>query len=126
MSGPATGRRQRAGVSRALSACLLLIGLSHDVVAQSLTSDLMRPVRDGFLSSQDSPLRKVGDTDAAGAPANPTEAMAPSRIGKIPTYGVAPAIGAGPTDMGYDSLNRKRKKPKLYPGAPKPKKPAGP
>src|SRR3954471_14534712 len=126
MSGPATGRRQRAGSLRALSACLLLIGFSHGADAQSLTSDLMRPVRDGFLPRQDSPLRKVDDTGNAVTPANPADAMAPSRVGRIPTYGVAPASGAGPSDIGYDSLNRKRKKPKLYPGAPKPKKPAGP
>jgi hypothetical protein len=126
MSGPATGRRKRAGLLRALSACVVLIGLGQGAAAQTLTSDLMRPVRDGFVSPQDSPLRKVNDADPAGAPTNPADAMAPSRIGKTPTYGIPAANGAGVTDMGYDSLNRKRKKPKLYPGAPKPKKPAGP
>jgi len=125
-SGPATGRRKRAGLLRAFSACLVLIGLNQSAPAQTLTSDLMRPVRDGFLPPQDSPLRKVDDNGNAVTPLNPADPMAPSRVGRIPTYGVAPANGAGPTDMGYDSLNRKRKQAKLYPGAPKPKKPAGP
>ena len=35
---------------------------------------------------------------------------APSRIGQIPKYGLPAASGAA--DSGYDSLNRKRKKPK--------------
>jgi hypothetical protein len=123
MSGPASGRRHRAGLLRALSACAVLIGLNH-AAAQTLTADLMNPVRDGFLSPQDSPLRKIGDGGAPDAPTAAAETMAPSRIGKIPSYGVAAASGA--SDIGYDSLNRKRKKEKLYPGAPKPKRPAGP
>ena len=45
--------------------------------------------------------------------------MAPSRIGRISTYDVPAATGAD--DTGYDLLNRRRKKLKLYPGAPKPK-----
>ena len=49
---------------------------------------------------------------------------APSRIGNIPTYGLPAASGA--SDSGYDSLNRTRKKPKLYPGQAKPKPPPGP
>jgi hypothetical protein len=128
MSGPATGRHKRAGFLRAFLACLalvgiVLIGLARTAAAQSLTSDLMNPVRDGFLPLQDSPLRKINDT-TGDVPTGTTDTMAPSRIGKIPTYGVPAANGA--SDIGYDSLNRRRKKPKLYPGAPKPKKPAGP
>lgn len=129
MSGPARGGRERAEFLRALLACLALTGLGQTAVAQTLTSDLMRPVRDGFLPPQDSPLRRINDPGTAGTPAASTAAgtpdtVAPSRIGNIPTYGVAAANGA--SDMGYDSLNRKRKKPKLYPGAPKPKPPPGP
>jgi hypothetical protein len=129
MSGPATGRHGRAGFLRALSACLGLIGAAQPglvatAAAQALTSDLMNPVRDGFLPPQDSPLRKVNDPNTSGAaPVSPygtADLMAPSRIGKTPTYGVPAANGA--SDMGYDSLNRTRKKPKFYPGAPKPKK----
>src|SRR6185436_12419799 len=49
---------------------------------------------------------------------------APSRIGQIPKYGLPAANGAA--DTGYDSLNRKRKKPKYYPGQARPKPPVGP
>jgi hypothetical protein len=49
---------------------------------------------------------------------------APSRIGQIPRYGTAAASGAA--DWGYDSLNRKRKLPKYYPGQARPKPPVGP
>src|SRR5204862_8346644 len=87
--------------------------------AQSLTRDLMNPVRDGFLSAQDSPLRKIGVAEVPVA-----DVMAPSRIGRLPSYGVPAANGA--SDIGYDSLNRRRKQPKIYPGAPKAKRPAGP
>jgi hypothetical protein len=130
MSGPATGRHKRAGFLRALSACLALsgvaqAGLNQSACAQLLTSDLMNPVPDGFLAPRDSPLRKIGDAGTASDLATgATDPMAPSRIGNPPVYGVAPANGA--SDTGYDSLNRTRKKQKLYPGAPKPKPPAGP
>ena len=49
---------------------------------------------------------------------------APSRIGQIPTYGLPAANGA--CNSGYDSLNRKRQKPKYYPGQARPKPPIGP
>jgi hypothetical protein len=124
MSGPGPGRRGRAEFLRGILACLALIGLDQTAVAQTLTSNLMNPIRDGFVSPQDSPLRKINDPGADGVPTGAADGMAPSRIGRIPTYGVPAANGA--SDMGYDSLNRRRKKPKLYPGAPKPKRPAGP
>lgn len=100
--------------------------------AQTLTPDMLRPVRGGFVSPDDSPLRRTGpDSAAAGmsdaaetarlrAPETPTS----SRVGQIPTYGSPAANGA--SDTGYDSLNRKRKKPKYYPGQAKPKPPVGP
>jgi hypothetical protein len=50
--------------------------------------------------------------------------QAPSRIGRIPTYGLPAANGA--KDSGYDSLNRKRRPPKFYPGQARPKPPPGP
>jgi len=49
---------------------------------------------------------------------------APSRIGQIPTYGLPAASGAA--DSGFDSLNRKRQRPKYYPGQARSKPPAGP
>ena len=102
--------------------------------AQSLTPDLFRPVREGFILAQNSPLRRTGDkpADAAADPADPAndpklrdkDKPAPSRIGQVPTYGLPPANGAAET--GFDSLNRTRKKPKFYPGQPKPKASPGP
>ncbi len=132
VSGPATGRRKRAYALRALLPCLALIALDiPSALAQSLTSDLLRPVRDGFISPQDSPLRKtsenVGDrtSDAVNDDRlRDKDTPAPSRIGKIPTYGLPAANGA--SDSGYDSLNRTRKKPKFYPGQARPKPPPGP
>jgi hypothetical protein len=95
--------------------------------AQTLTSELFRPVRSGFVSPQDSPLRRISDT--AFDPANePTgrdrDAPAPSRIGRTPTYGVPAASGASLS--GFDSLNRTRKKRKFYPGQARAKQPPGP
>jgi len=133
MSGPATGRRRRATLLRALLPCLALIALdAPPAQAQTVTSDLFRPERDGFVRPQDSPLRRVADktSDSTGDPANPDAGLrdkdkpAPSRIGQVPTYGLPAANGASAT--GFDSLNRTRKKPALYPGQPKPKPAAGP
>ena len=63
--------------------------------------------------------------DAAGdARLRDKDAMAPSRIGNPPVYGLPAASGASAS--GYDSLNRTRKKPKFYPGQAKPKPPPGP
>jgi hypothetical protein len=131
MSGPATGRRKRAVTLRALLACLALIALDNfPATAQTMTSDLFRPARDGFMTPQDSPLRKVGaNIDKTGDAADDArlrdkDLPAPSRIGQIPTYGIPAANGA--SGSGFDSLNRTRKKPKFYPGQAKPKPPAGP
>ena len=135
MSGPARGRRKRATTLRALWPCLALIALDGGLAqAQTLTPDLLRPVRDGFLSPQDSLLRKTSDYagDDLGDSIDPAntdrlrgkDTRAPSRIGQIPSYGLPAASGA--SDSGFDSLNRTRKKPKLYPGQPKPKPPTGP
>lgn len=136
MTGPARGRRKRATTLRALSACLALIAIEDGrAQAQTLTPDLFRPVPDGFVSPQDSPLRKTSDntsidpTDSAIDPAyddslRRKDTRAPSRIGQVPSYGLPVASGAA--DSGFDSLNRKRKKPKFYPGQPKPKPPPGP
>jgi hypothetical protein len=129
MSGPATGRRERAIVLRAFLACPALFALgAPGALAQTLTSDLLRPVRDGFLAPRDSPLRRTSDgssdksADAIGdeQPRDRDE-RAPSRIGAIPTYGIPAASGASAT--GFDSLNRTRRKPKLYPGHARPTPP---
>ncbi|MEO6841400.1 MAG: outer membrane beta-barrel protein [Bradyrhizobium sp.] len=121
---------------RAFLACLALTNLApiaFDAAgarAQSITPDLFRPVRGGFVSPQDLPLRK---TAAGGDPngtlgddqlLDPDRRPAPSRIGQVPQYGLPAASGA--SDSGYDSLNRTRKQPKFYPGQAKPKPSPGP
>jgi hypothetical protein len=112
---------------RAVLACLALIALETPGAAQTLTPDLLRPLRYGFVRAQDSPLRRTGDTADNTDQANDDglrDKPAPSRIGKTPTYGVPAASGASVS--GFDSLNRTRKKPTLYPGQPKPKPSPGP
>jgi hypothetical protein len=129
MSGPATGRRRRVTVFRALLPCLALIAFDPPrLSAQTLTSALLRPVPDGFITPQDSPLRRTSEAtaDKSGQPVGDErlrdkDAPAPSRIGHIPTYGLPAANGA--SDSGFDSLNRTRRKPKFYPGQTRPKPP---
>ena len=128
MSGPATGRRKRASTFGALLPCLALIAVwETHAHAQTLTPDMLRPVPDGFVTPQDSPLRKTSDP-LGGDTDDPKKAdryaPAPSRIGKIPTYGQPAASGA--SNSGFNSLNGVRKKTKLYPGQPKPKPSPGP
>jgi hypothetical protein len=136
MTGPARGRRKRATTLRAALACLALIAFEDGAaLAQTLTPDLFRPVPGGFVSPQNMPLRRTGNntsvdpTDSAIDPAydeqlRGKDTRAPSRVGQIPSYGLAAASGA--SDSGFDSLNRKRKKPKFYPGQAKPKPAPGP
>jgi hypothetical protein len=135
MSGPARGRRWRAVSLRAALACLALIGLDGTLVlAQTLTPDLFRPTRDGFVAPQDSPLRRTAGTmdDKTSDAVNDArlrekdrDTPAKSRSGgQVPTYGLPAASGA--SSSGYDSLNRTRKKPKFYPGQARPKPPPGP
>lgn len=133
MSGPVAGRRERVDVFRALLACLaLIVSGERSALAQTVTPDLFRPVRDGFVSPQSSPLRRTAESrssevnDRTGEAAidarlRDREAPAPSRIGRIPSYGLPAASGA--STSGYDSLNRKRSKPKFYPGQTRPKPP---
>src|SRR5260370_11209634 len=136
MSGPARGRRKRVGALRAVLPCLALIAFDAPLAeAQAVTRDLFRPGRDGFVLPQDSPLRRTGDRtgdrpgDNALDPANDDRlrdrnAPAPSRIGQVPTYGLPAASGAA--GSGFDSLNRTRTQPKLYPGQAKPEPSPGP
>lgn len=136
-SPPGRGRSKRAQLLRAALPCLLLTALeSGPAAAQSLTPDLFNPNRGGFAAPDTLPTRRTAGvpqapSDAVPAPPDPnddprkkSEAPAPSRVGQVPTYGLPAANGA--SGSGYDSLNRKRQQPKLYPGQPKPKKPAGP
>ena len=136
-SSPGRGRSKRGRFLRAALPCLALTALgSGPVAAQSLTPDLLNPNRGGFASPDTLPTRRT-----AGVPQAPSDSLpalpdpnadprkarerpATSRIGQVPTYGLPAATGA--SSSGYDSLNRKRQQPKLYPGQPKPKRPAGP
>ncbi|WP_448040877.1 outer membrane beta-barrel protein [Bradyrhizobium liaoningense] len=136
-SSPGTGRSKRAQFVRAALPCLALTALgSGPAAAQSLTPDLFNPSRGGFASPDTLPTRRT-----AGVPQAPSDALpalpdpnadprkarerpAASRIGQVPTYGLPAATGA--SSSGYDSLNRRRQQPKLYPGQPKPKRAAGP
>ncbi|MGY4329610.1 hypothetical protein ACVWWG_004027 [Bradyrhizobium sp. LB7.2] len=144
-SSPGTSRSKRAHFLRAALPCLALTALgSAPAGAQSLTPDLFSPNRGGFASPDTLPTRRT-----AGVPQAPLDALpalpdpnadlrkrqqAPARAGqnptsqnptnKVPTYGLPAANGASAS--GYDSLNRKRLQPKLYPGQPKPKRPVGP
>jgi hypothetical protein len=129
MSGPASGRRRRATCLRALSACLALTAFDGTrAKAQTLTPDLLRPVPGAYVRSPDSPLRRTAETpDNSSNQANDDrdkEKPAPSRIGKTPTWGLPAASGASAS--GFDSLNRTRKKPKLYPGQRRPRQSPGP
>lgn len=69
----------------------------------------------GFANAQTTP-----DAPAPLYSDVPPEAMAPSRIGQSPTFNRS-VSSAGTT--GYDSLNRRRRARKLYPGEPKPNGP---
>ena len=127
---PATGRNSRARVFRAALPCLVLVVLSGTAAtAQTVTPDLFSSTRTSQVTSPDSPLRRTAAeaNDPLNNPKlqdNDKNRPAPSRIGQIPKYGLPAANGAA--DTGYDSLNRKRKKPKYYPGQAKPKPPVGP
>ena len=129
--GPARGWGERAMMLRALLPCLVLITSGvRCVQAQTLTPDLFNPQRGAFVSPQDLPLRRIAGTapdgvsDPDDAAPRPADAPAPSRIGQVPTYGLPAANGAA--DSGFDSLNRRRKPTKYYPGQARPKPPPGP
>ena len=99
--------------------------------AQTVTTDLFSPTRSSLMTPADSPLRRTSadaadrtGTVAGDATSRDRDVPAPSRIGRIPRYGTAAASGA--SEGGYDSLNRKRKLPKYYPGQVRPKPPVGP
>ncbi|MEH2514942.1 hypothetical protein V1279_000515 [Bradyrhizobium sp. AZCC 1610] len=127
-AGPVTGRNSRARVFRAALPCLVLIVLTGTATeAQIVTPDLFSSNRTSQVTSPDSPLRRTAAeaNDPLNSPKlQERDRPALSRIGQIPKYGLPAASGAA--DSGYDSLNRKRKKPKYYPGQAKPKPPVGP
>lgn len=127
MAGPARGRNSRARVFGAALPCLALIAPGTAARAQTVTPDLFSSTRTSQVTSPDSPLRRTAAeaNDPLNSPKlQDRDKPAPSRIGQIPKYGLPAASGAA--DSGYDSLNRKRKQPKYYPGQARPKPPVGP
>jgi hypothetical protein len=109
----------------------MLITFPAMMRAQSLTPDLSRLERDGFLQPQNLPLRLTAASDDPSPPDPGRDARrsdrdlgGTSRPGMAPSYGLPAASGA--PDTGYDSFNRRRKKPKYYPAQNRPKPPAGP
>ena len=133
MSGPARGRRRRATLLRALLPCLALIALDGTPAqAQTLTPDLFRPERDGFVRPQDLPLRRIGDNTRRTPPIPPipmpsfATRTSRRRRGSARSRPTACPPPMAPPSTGFDSLNRTRKKPALYPGQPKPKPAPGP
>jgi hypothetical protein len=130
MSGPAEGRRSRAPMLRALLPCLALVvwDTTRAGAQTAPPPDLFRPAPDGSALGQDLPLRKTiaANSDDSGDPSGngKRNTPAPSRIGQLPTYGVAAANGA--SDTGFDSLNRPRSTPTPHPGEARPKPPPGP
>jgi len=140
---PASGPNRRGRLVRVALPCLLLTapeliattGLSS---AQTVTPALFSPNRQSQVINPESPLRRT--TADAMDPLNglrlpdadPSRRALPSstststsdRVGQVPTYGLPAANGAATS--GYDALNRKRLKPKYYPGQAKPKPPPGP
>ncbi len=130
MAGPARGRFGRAIIFRAALPYLMLIALRGTLAqAQTVTPDLFSPTRSSQIATPDSPLRRTAaETNDPFSPPklrdNDKDKPAPSRIGQIPRYGLPAASGA--SSSGYDSLNRKLKKPKYYPGQARPKPPPGP
>jgi hypothetical protein len=110
--------------------CLALIAVAAGrVPAAAQTLELFNPERGAFVAPQNLPLRKTSDKTSENTPADSRDPVdpgqakgdtpAPSRIGRIPTYGLPAASGAA--DTGFDSQNRKRKPPKYYPGEARPK-----
>ncbi|MDU1805189.1 MAG: outer membrane beta-barrel protein [Bradyrhizobium sp.] len=126
---PDSGRAARARRWRDASAACVLLAALGGGPAQAQTIDALRPVRDGFLAPQDSPLRRTvvsGLSDAAPTVGvdTPISASSPPRQTGGPLPGRPAASGAA--DTGYDSLNRTRKKPRYYPARPRPRPPPGP
>ncbi|MEN3349134.1 MAG: hypothetical protein V7632_2769, partial [Bradyrhizobium sp.] len=122
---------------------MLTVGSSGLAQAQTVTPDLFSPNRQSQVVDPNSPLRRItADTldplngvrlpdperdrarDRERRPSRSTSTSTTTPIGQIP--GVASPSASGAATSGYDSLNRKRLKPKYYPGQAKPKPPAGP
>jgi hypothetical protein len=106
--------------ARLALACGATIAAGVAPAHAQMLSDLLSPNPGQFAQMPDGSPRKADRTEPTssfGISIPDRDAKASSRIGQIPTYGIPAASGA--SDDGFDSLGRKRKKPKPYPGAPK-------
>ncbi|MDB5654487.1 MAG: hypothetical protein JWQ94_2100 [Tardiphaga sp.] len=111
----------------ALTAGLWLGGLAPlPAFSQSLTSDLLAPVPGGFVSPQNLPLRRTSEAPTNSDRLLETSPIAPSRIGQPSIFNTGAASGAGFANTGFDSVNRRRRMVKYYPGQRKPKPSPGP
>ncbi len=137
-SPPGSGRSKRAHFLRAALPCLALTALGER--AGGRPEPHARPVQSQprrlclARHAADAPHRRRA-AGAVGCAAGAARSQRRSAQGasrrrrprasvRSPTYGLPAANGA--SGSGYDSLNRKRQQPKLYPGQPKPKRPVGP
>lgn len=87
-----------------------IAGCATPAGAQALTPDMLAPVQGGFAPLDNSPLRRVPNSRTQQTDAPP--------LRQSVNYDSPPASGAG--DTGYDSLNRKRRQARPYPGTPRP------
>ncbi|MGX9391380.1 outer membrane beta-barrel protein [Nitrobacteraceae bacterium UC4446_H13] len=118
--GRGSGCRRRVQRARLALACGATIAAGAAPAHAQMLSDLLSPNPGQFAQMPDGSPRKTDRTEPTssfGISIPDRDAKASSRIGQIPTYGIPAASGA--SDDGFDSLGRKRKKPKPYPGAPK-------
>lgn len=119
------GRRQnRARATGAVSACLCLaLAAPSPAFAQALTSDLLAPVPGGFATPQNLAPRRASDSVLQARGTLQSSLLSPDRGGQSI---IATPAASGAAGTGFDTLNRKRKQVKYYPGQQKPKRPVGP
>ncbi|MGC2774306.1 MAG: hypothetical protein WA418_01580, partial [Bradyrhizobium sp.] len=72
--------RARRAMWRGASAACLLLGAVGTEAARSQTIDAFRPVRDGFLAPQESPLRRTAVSGLSDAVPTPGLPAAPAPI----------------------------------------------
>lgn len=133
---PARGRAGRGRLVRIALPCLALTATVGFAEAQTVTPDLFSPTRQSQFIDPNSPLRPItadasDPLNGAGLPDRDRNRRTPPRAGtaqlstgQLPIYGLPAANGA--STSGYDSLNRKRQRPKYYPGQARPKPSPGP
>ena len=135
MSGPARGRRGRVTVLRAPLPCLaLILALIAVEDPEPRPDPHARPVPPrprrlcvaaGFAAAPDGRVRRSHQR-CRQRRAAARQGHARRNRGSARSRPTAFPPPAAPLTSGYNSLNRKRKKPKYYPGQAKPKPPLGP